>query len=97
MDRSPRSRKKFHRPQPRLRRDHVKFSAYFAALPRIFGRAELQAVEALQDTGPTPISDGQVLTLNATGGSVCHSRGGSISVDPGRVLLTDESVAMGSS
>src|SRR5712691_1458580 len=34
-DRSPRSRKKFHRPQPRLRRDHVKFSAYFAAPPRI--------------------------------------------------------------
>jgi len=62
-------------------------------------RAELQAVavEALQNTGPTPISDGQVLTLNASGGSVCGSRGGSISVDPGRVLLSGELVAIGSS
>src|SRR5712691_10520904 len=43
---------------------------YTSDTPRIPGRAELQAVEALQDTGPTPISDGQVLTLNAAGGSV---------------------------
>jgi hypothetical protein len=79
-----------------LRRDHVEFSVFRKTASDI-RRTELQAVEALQNAGPTPISDGQVLTLNASGGSVCGSRGGSISVDPGRVLLAGELVTIGSS
>jgi hypothetical protein len=56
-----------------------------------------RALEVPRKTESTRIYEGQVLTLNATGGSLCRSRGGSISVDPGRVLLTDELVAIGSS